>query len=193
MKTSDSPVKGPGDLSSSLEDYLEAVLDLVQIGKVARVRDIAKRLNVGMASVSIALRALGERGLVNYDPYQVITLTEEGQRVGEKIELRHKVLQAFLTDVLGVDEPDAQANACRMEHAIDDNVLERLMHFAQWLRLCPAGKGWADALRQSDPDRHLPAGCRKCLTPPAGDSARKSKGPKLARTRATAANTESES
>jgi DtxR family Mn-dependent transcriptional regulator len=116
-------------LSPSMEDYLEAVLALIRTGQVARVRDIAGRLGVGMSSVSIALRALGAKGLVNYDPYQVVTLTDEGRRLGECVDRRHTVLGEFLTDVLGVAPAVAQANACRIEHAIDDEVLERLREF----------------------------------------------------------------
>ena len=86
-------------LSPSLEDYLEAVLELVRSGKVARVRDIARRLKVGMPSVSIALRALAERGLVNYDPYELVTLTEHGQRLGREIDRRHHVLGKFFFGV----------------------------------------------------------------------------------------------
>ncbi|MCL2701763.1 MAG: metal-dependent transcriptional regulator [Phycisphaerae bacterium] len=113
-------------LSPSQEDYLEAVLDLVRAGQVARVRDIARRLGVGMPSVTVALRQLSSRGLVNYDPYQVVTLTAAGRQAGEEIERRHRVLESFLTDVLGLDEAVARANACRMEHAVDATVLERL-------------------------------------------------------------------
>jgi DtxR family Mn-dependent transcriptional regulator len=116
-------------LSPSMEDYLEAVLALIRTGQVARVRDIAGRLGVGMSSVSRALRALGAKGLVNYDPYQVVTLTDEGRRLGESVDRRHAVLGEFLTDVLGVAPAVAQANACRIEHAIDDEVLERLRKF----------------------------------------------------------------
>jgi len=64
-----NPDAGQQDkLSPSMEDYLEAIVGLVRTGKVARVRDIAQRLGVGMSSVSTALRGLGARGLVNYDP-----------------------------------------------------------------------------------------------------------------------------
>ena len=130
-------------LSPSQEDYLEAVLDLVRTGRVARVRDIARRLNVGMSSVSIALRALGARGLVNYDPYQVVTLTARGEELGRLVTRRHEVLQAFLTDVLGIDSALAQSNACRMEHAIDDSVLQRLKDFAFLQRSPLVGRNWA--------------------------------------------------
>lgn len=125
-------------LSPSLEDYLEGVLELVERGKVARVRDIAKRLGVGMPSVSVALRALGQRGLVNYDPYQVVTLTDKGRRAALEIQQRHDVLQKFLINVLGIDETTAAANACRMEHAVDPVVLDRLKRLAEFLQACPA-------------------------------------------------------
>lgn len=124
-------------LSSSLEDYLEAVLELELSEKVARVRDIAKRLGVGMPSVSVALKALAQRGLVNYDPYQSITLTDEGKKIGGEIGNRHQVLRDFLVNVLGLEEEIAQANACRMEHAIDQDVLERLQAFARFIEQYP--------------------------------------------------------
>jgi DtxR family transcriptional regulator, Mn-dependent transcriptional regulator len=124
-------------LTPSLEDYLEAVLGLIQAGSVARVRDIARTLGVGMPSVCVALRALAGRGLVNYDPYQVITLTARGHKQAELIHHRHHVLQEFLGEVLGLKPNVAQANACRIEHAIDDYVLDRLLHVVQFVRACP--------------------------------------------------------
>jgi DtxR family Mn-dependent transcriptional regulator len=135
-------------LSPSLEDYLEAVLDLVQTDKVARVRDIARRLKVGMPSVSSALRALAQRGLVNYDPYQVITLTAQGQRLAREIGRRHNVLHGFLANVLKLDEATAQANACRMEHAVDPVVLDRLEKLTAFIQICPRiGQQWSDIIK----------------------------------------------
>ncbi len=134
-------------LSSSQEDYLEAILVLVRKGRVARVRDIAKALGVGMPSVSTALKALSRRRLVNYDPYQFITLTDSGEQAAEEISSRHRVLQAFLTDVLGLGEDVAEANACRMEHAVDAEVLERFRQFAAYIQNSPqAAQGWLHEL-----------------------------------------------
>ena len=61
-------------LSASLEDYLEAILHLVTEKQVARSRDIAKRLRVNRSSVTGALQALAKKGLVNYEPYEAVTL-----------------------------------------------------------------------------------------------------------------------
>lgn len=151
-------------LSPSLEDYLEAVLELVRLGKVARVRDIAKRLGVGMPSVSVALRALAGRGLVNYDPYQVVTLTEQGQRLGNAIDHRHRVLGEFFARVLGLDDATAQANACRIEHAIDPAVLDRLERLSAFMQVCPGiGRQWLNIVKTRGSDAILPKGdCRTC-------------------------------
>ncbi len=72
-------------------------------GRVARVRDIAARLNVQMPSVTGALRSLAARDLVNHDPYSYVTLTPEGERIARDMVRRHEVLTGFLSDFLGLD------------------------------------------------------------------------------------------
>ena len=113
-------------LTASQEDYLEAILFEVRQSGSARVRDIAGRLGVAMPSVTGALRTLGERGLVNYSPYELVTLSGPGRRLAEKIAGRHRVLHRFFTEVLGVEEALAAENACRIEHAVDEAILERV-------------------------------------------------------------------
>lgn len=118
-------------LSASLEDYLEAIFVLAREDRVARVRDIAARLNVQMPSVTGAVRSLSAKGLVNYDPYSYITLTPSGEAIARDLFHRHQVLTAFLTDLLGIDPETAERNACHIEHAIEPVVLERLIEFVQ--------------------------------------------------------------
>jgi len=143
---------------------MEAVLLLVRKGRVARVRDIAKHLNVGMPSVTAALKSLSKRKLVNYDPYQVVTLTDAGLAVAGDIARRHDFLRRFLIDVLGLDEDSAEANACRMEHAVDNAVLQRLQNFAEFIHYCPrAGRKWIEqfiGFCRHGPDRSR---CHTCL------------------------------
>ena len=67
------------NLSSSLEDYLEAIFNLLKESNIARSKDIAESLGVSRASVTGALRVLKEKGLANYKPYDYITLTETGR------------------------------------------------------------------------------------------------------------------
>ena len=113
-------------LTRRLEDYLEAVLLLVQDNGVARVRDIAARTHVNKSTVTAALKQLAQAGLINHDPYQFVTLTERGKRAAGTILGRHEALVRFLVEVLDMDKALAEENACRMEHVVDDKLLARL-------------------------------------------------------------------
>ncbi len=124
-------------LSSTLEDYLEAIVRLLSEKRAARVRDIAEAVQVHKSSVSVALKRLAEKGLVEYEPYELVSLTPEGEELGREIYRRHKVIRRFLTEVLSVDEEVAEANACRIEHAIDSEVLDRLLQFLEFEQRCP--------------------------------------------------------
>jgi DtxR family transcriptional regulator, Mn-dependent transcriptional regulator len=126
-------------LTASLEDYLEAIWLLVRRHQVARVRDIAGHLKVGMPSVTAALKSLAQRKLVNYEAYGFVTLTEEGAALAQSITGRHDDLRRFLGEVLGLDAVTAEANACRMEHAVDETVLTRLRRFTKQVTDCPHG------------------------------------------------------
>lgn len=130
-------------LTSSLEDYLEAVYHLVQEQKVARVKDIAKRVGVRMPSVVKALGQLAARRMIHYEPYKFVTLTSEGEKAGAEIARRHELLCEFMERVLAVDHETAERNACHMEHAMGPVVLERFIDFLEFVHACPrAGTDW---------------------------------------------------
>ena len=139
------------NLTPALEDYLEAILVQVRRSRVARVRDVARRLDVGMPSVSAAVKSLRQRKLVDHDPYAFITLTGRGRRLAEKIVERHQVLRDFLANGLAIGADAADRNACRMEHAVDGVVIERLVRLGEFLRTCPREvRAWLD--RPDAPD-----------------------------------------
>ncbi len=138
------------DLTASQEDYLEAIFQLVQEQKVARSKDIADRLGVSKSSVTVALRQLAATGFIHYDPYRYVTLTEAGERHGHAIVQRHHVLADFLERFLGMGADEADANACRIEHAIDDEVFSRLRAFMEFLRSeAPDVRGWLKGIEES--------------------------------------------
>jgi len=131
------------ELSESLENYLETILDLEQSQKVARAKDIADRMKVQRGSVTGALKNLSEKGYINYAPYSFITLTPKGMKVAKEISYRHAALKEFLLKVLGIDPVTADETACRMEHAIDKKTFERLVCFIDYIFSCPrAGEEW---------------------------------------------------
>lgn len=123
----------PRALSESLEDYLEAIFHIVAAKGAARAKDISDRMAVNQSSVTGALRALAERGLVNYAPYDIITLTPKGDAAAEDIVGRHQVLRDFLVGVLAVDEDIADEAACGMEHHVGKVVLRRLFYLARFI------------------------------------------------------------
>ena len=130
-------------LSDSLEDYLETILELEKKNKVARVKDIADKLGVLRGSVTGALKTLAEKELINYEPYSYITLTRKGAAIAREITRRHTVIQTFLENVLLLDPEKAEANACRMEHAMDKAAIDRLVQFIDYIHECPrAGDDW---------------------------------------------------
>lgn len=135
-------------LSESLQDYMEAVYLLAQRHGVARMKEIAGLVGVGKSSVTGAIQALAERGLVNYDPYAYITLTSEGETVGRELLHRHRVLKRFLVEVLAVPEAVAESVGCKMEHAIKGDVLDRFVQFLGFMeQRAVADDAWAAAFK----------------------------------------------
>ena len=124
-------------VSASQEDYLEAIYHTVEAKGAARAKDIVLALGVHNSSVTQALRALSDKNLINYAPYDVVTLTGAGQRIAEDVVARHTILSAFLTKVLGLPGPEADKGACRMEHSIDGVILDRLVKFLEYFEKCP--------------------------------------------------------
>jgi DtxR family Mn-dependent transcriptional regulator len=160
------------NLSPSLEDYLEVIFHLEQEHRVARAKDIADQMDVQRASVTGALRALAGRGLINYTPYNYITLTSNGREIAKDVIHRHETLKDFFATVLQLDSEQAEANACRIEHTIGSAAIDRLLHFLEFIKACPrAGTDWLDAFahfcRKGINSEH----CRDCIQLP-GEKAR---------------------
>jgi DtxR family Mn-dependent transcriptional regulator len=148
-------------LTSVMEDYLEAIFDLNEVKKVVRVKDIAKRMDVKMPTVSSMLKTLNERGMVHYEKYEYIELTKTGKRIGKEMRRRHGVLDKFLTEILKIDANVADEEACKMEHALSEETLDSLIDFMEFIQVCPrAGESWLDHFDEfrksgSDPEKCL--------------------------------------
>jgi len=152
------------ELSSSLEDYIETIYHLVAANESARVTDIAKRLDVRNASVTGALNSLASKGLVNYSPYDEVTLTASGRAAAEDVVYRHRTLRDFLLRVLSIEEREADDAACRMEHAVPAHVLKRLADFAAFVENCPrAGADWIERFRRIEAKGIDEKECSACI------------------------------
>ncbi|PID77713.1 MAG: DtxR family transcriptional regulator [Deltaproteobacteria bacterium] len=120
-------------LTASQEDYLEAIYNISRSRLAARGKDIAGYLGVGPSSVTGALKALGEMKLINYAPYDFVTLTDYGRSVAEDIAGRHNTLEYFLIKVLGIEKKAASEAACIMEHNIPGPIVERLKKYSEYV------------------------------------------------------------
>ena len=117
-------------ISSSLEDYLEAILIISNEKKVVRNIDIARHLEFSKPSVSIALKKLKEKGLIEIDGDNLVTLTKEGLEIAEKTYQKHLGITRVLIS-LGVDKKTAEKDACRIEHVISEETFNAISEHAQ--------------------------------------------------------------
>ncbi len=124
-------------LSSQMEDYLEAIYHLCRNEGVARVKAIADRLEVTTPSVVGAIRKLKNRNLVIQEPYGYVRLTTEGQEIAGAVTHRHEVLSDFLKGILGLDHETASVDACKIEHAVSAETVRRLRAVAEFIKQEP--------------------------------------------------------
>lgn len=120
-------------LSPALEDYLEAVLEILLDSPVARVKEIAERVGVKMGSVTPALKRLQKRGLVDYTARAYVELTPEGRRQAQRVRARHSVLERFLTEFLDVSPRNASADACAIEHYLSDESIDHIVRWFEFM------------------------------------------------------------
>lgn len=117
----------------STQDYLKVLLELSEDGKPVLSIDIAQALGFSRASVCRAMNVLKACGYVTKEKYGPVTLTAYGREAALAVRKRHDLLIAFLVDVLGVKKAVAEADACRMEHAVSRETAEKL---EQFLKVC---------------------------------------------------------
>jgi DtxR family transcriptional regulator, Mn-dependent transcriptional regulator len=116
-------------LSSHMEDYLESIHVLEAEQGSVRVKDIAKRLHISRASVSVAMNHLEKQGLVLHPRYDLVRLTEKGSCLAAGVYERHQIIREFLREVLGLGEDVAEKDACRMEHHIGPETFQSIKRF----------------------------------------------------------------
>lgn len=163
-----TPAMNSIELSASQEDYLETIFFLSREEGSVRPKRIAESMKVRAASVTGALKALAEKGLINYAPYASVTLTDDGREIAGKIAVKHEALLHFFTQVLGIDAAEAEEFACSMEHNIPDHILQRFVRFAEYTEKCPSfNASWQESAEGyfcRAQGHELPR-CTKCSLP----------------------------
>ena len=116
-------------LTASLEDYLEIICNYNESNLKLKAIDISKELSISRASVTEALKKLESKGFINYSRYETISLTEAGKSIAKNIVSKHKMLQSFFEQVLGLSKDEASENACKIEHVITDSAFEKISEY----------------------------------------------------------------
>src|SRR5713101_359425 len=112
--------------SRSIEDYLKTILELGSDQTPAQTTAIAESLAVAPPSVSGMLKRLAEARLIEHQPYRGVVLTAAGRRVALKVVRRHRILESYLMSKLGYDWDTVHEEAERLEHAVSDQLIERM-------------------------------------------------------------------
>ena len=125
------PSSQPVRTTAAVEDYLERISELIKTKGYARVVDIAAELKISQASVTTMVQRLDAEGLVKYEKYRGMVLTDAGEAVAARIAHRHELLTQFLRQ-LGLGEEVIAHDVEGMEHHVSAetfNAIERLNRF----------------------------------------------------------------
>lgn len=129
-------------LPSTFEDYLEAILTITENGRQqATSQEIAAALGTGRAAVEATIASLVEEGYLERAPGDAVQLTGKGKTIASKVARKHRVLQCFLTEVLGIEEDAASREACTLEHGVSDETIDRLSSYMDGAQPSPGRLG----------------------------------------------------
>lgn len=116
-------------ISSSLEEYLKTMYILKKQNNNIRVTDIAEKMSCTKASVNKAIYNLKDKGLLNYESYGTIEMTEEGENLAKKILEAYDIVYLFLKDVLNIEEEKAKKEAENIKSSITDETVNKLAKY----------------------------------------------------------------
>ncbi|UCE92378.1 MAG: metal-dependent transcriptional regulator [Methanobacteriota archaeon] len=126
--------------SEITEQYLKIIYNLTEEEGAAKTTEIAQRLGVAPASVTQMIHKLSKQGYVRHEPYHGTRLSPKGKRVAKRIARRHRLLERFLSDIVGVGVEAGHDQACKMEHALSEEAEEVLCKMMNHPQRCPHGR-----------------------------------------------------
>ena len=127
------------ELSKSERDMLKAIYRHTKDGAEAHTSDLADTLSISPGTVTATIKRLDERDLVDHKPYHGVRFTDEGLRTAVSAIRRHRIVERFLSDMLGYEWNQADALAPTFEHELPDEVLDRLFVALNRPATCPHG------------------------------------------------------
>ena len=125
--------------TASTQDYLAAIYDLAGSGKPVIGARLAKHMSISAPAVTEAMHRMARSGYVKVGPGKALSLTPKGREIAEVMARRHRLLERWLTDTLGLNWTDAHEEAHRLEHALSPRVEDRLAEMLGMPSTCPHG------------------------------------------------------
>lgn len=113
-------------LTGPVEDYLKTIYEIGRGTVAVATNDIAQRLNIAPASVSGMVRRLAAQGLLGYERYRGVTLTDAGRRAALRTIRRHRIIESYLSEALDYPWDRVHDEAERLEHAASDELVDRM-------------------------------------------------------------------
>jgi DtxR family transcriptional regulator, Mn-dependent transcriptional regulator len=113
-------------LTAPAEDYLKAIYAIGRGSGAAATNEIAQRLAIAPASVSGMVQRLADQGLLAYERYHGVRLTESGRRAALRTLRRHRIIESYLSEALGYPWDRVHDEAERLEHAASDELVDRM-------------------------------------------------------------------
>jgi DtxR family manganese transport transcriptional regulator len=114
--------------SETAEDYVEAVMELIEELGECRVLDLSRYFNVSHVTVSRIVKRLHDEHLLHSQPYKPVELTTEGSKLAKRVKERHEIVLAFLIS-LGVDKANAEIDSEGIEHHVGSKTLAAMKRF----------------------------------------------------------------
>lgn len=126
-------------ISYEAEEYIETIYRLQKRSNVAKTKDLAEELQVVPGSITNTIEHLEKHGLVKHIPYKGVKLTAKGEKLALDILRRHRLAERLLTDILNAEWSDVHESACKLEHALTEDVIPLLEKRLGHPKFCPHG------------------------------------------------------
>jgi DtxR family Mn-dependent transcriptional regulator len=123
-----------------VEQYLKVIYNLTEDGGMAKTTDIASAMDIAPASVTEMIHKLSDKGYVRHEPYKGVVLRPRGMKIACKVSRKHRLLERFLADFVGVSGKSRHEQACKMEHALTDEAEKNLCRIMHHPTECPHGR-----------------------------------------------------
>ena len=117
----------------TIEDYVELIYILQKGNKKVHTNDVAHTFHITPASVTEMFQKLSEEGYIQYEKYCGVTLTKKGEKIAKETKNKHETLRDFLL-ILGLEENIADEDACKIEHLVNPNTMDRLTKFVEFVQ-----------------------------------------------------------